>query len=727
MNILIDARPLGRQPGGVGIYACRFVRALAGCEDICLALVTDVAESEELRELASLGLTVLVYGRAVGQGPSLLGYCRFLQKVIRQRRPDLFWEVNNLLPFRPKLYGGKYLVTVHDLFPLTLPRAYPLRYRLYFRYGVALTLRCCDAVLFDAETTRREIVTRFPFLREKAQVVSYAIVPPSAPSSDKRGEDFLYLGHLEYRKGVDLLLDAYRLYRERGGKRALILAGNIHDHSVEPVLRKAGALPGLSVAGYVSGAERAELLQSCHALLFPSRGEGFGLPLLEALSCGAPVLASDLPIFRELAGDAVTRFPLRGGSEALCAAMLLDELPAPAAWDNPYTAEKLLPGLLAFLRRLTRKTLRFDAQVLMDETPGGIGQLADATVRAAAKDGRFACELAAFQLRRTAAQLARLERFGLPVQRCRWFPRGLYLRLWHTFPLPYSLFFPKKADINVFFNYDLPPGVKGKAVVYVHDMTCFRFPETMDKTVLRLLRQNLADSCRRADAVVTISDFSRAEILAFLDVPPEKLRVIPCGVDHRLFYPRTDLQALEALKQRLGIAGDYFLYVGTLEPRKNLPLLLQAYEALLEREADCPLLVLAGASGWKNTVLSQALSAPALRGHVRCTGYLPREELPVLMSGAVAFVYPSLYEGFGMPPLEAMACGAPVIVSDRASLPEVVGEAGLCVPVETAAPLCEAMARLLHEEDTRRERSRRGLERAARFTWEQAAERLMSI
>ena len=727
MKLLIDARTLGRQPGGVGVYAARFAKALAGCEDVRVTLVTDVAESEELRELAALGVPVLVYGRAVGQGPSLLGYCRYLQKVIREQRPDIFWEVNNLLPFRPKLCGGRYLVTVHDLFPLTLPETFSRRYRLYFRYGVALTLRCCDGVLFDTETLKREILARFPSLRNKAHFVSYAIVPPTPSSPGGRGEDFLYLGHLEHRKGVDVLLDAYRLYRERGGKRGLVLAGKPHDGTLAPLLQKARSFPGLTLTGYVSQAERERLLRCCHALVFPSRGEGLGLPLLEALACHTPVLASDLPVFRELAEGRITCFPLAGGSEALCAAMLRDELPAPTAWDNPYTAEKLLPGLLAFLRSLTRPTLRFDAQVLMDETPSGIGQLADATVRAAIKDGRFACELAAFHLRRTAAQLARLERYGVPVQCCRWFPRGLYLRLWRYLPLPYSLFFPKKADVNVFFNYDLPPGVKGKAVVYVHDMTCFRYPETMDKTVLRLLRRNLADSCRRADAIVTISDFSRAEILAFLDVPPEKLRVVPCGVDHSLFCPRTDLQALEALKRRLGIAGDYFLYVGTLEPRKNLPLLLQAFEALSQREADCPLLVLAGASGWRNTELSLALRSPALRGRVVCVGYLPREELPVLMSGAVAFVYPSLYEGFGMPPLEAMACGTPVIVSDRASLPEVVGEAGLCVPVETEAPLSEAMARLLREEDTRRELSRRGIERAARFTWEQAAERLLSL
>ena len=731
MKIVIDARTLGQKPSGVGIYTARFARALAQEPDVALCLVTDVCESAEMLSLAEEGIPVLRFGRAIRKGPDLWRYFAFLKRVIREEKPDIFWEVNNLLPIRLKNPYGKYVVTLHDIFPITMPAQHGMIFRLYFRYGLKKTLRCCDALLYNSGTMRREILEHFPAVRTMPQYVGYVITPPPEGEKRERKDYFLYVGNLEKRKGTDLLLEAYSLYRQKGGRSELLLAGKLRDADVQTALERAQReTEGLRYLGYISDSERARRYRECRCLVFPSRAEGFGMPLVEALDSGAGVIASRLPVFEELAGDKVRWFELDGGAEAL-ADKMLDPAPlAPEGWENPFTAEKLGPGLADFFRSLNKKTLCLDGQALMEEVPAGIGTLAAETARSLIRSGRYDVSIRAFSGGRSPAQVEKLRHYGLDedhIQLCKTLPRGIYLRIWHYLPLPWSLFFPGKADLNLFWNYDVPPGVKGKSLVYVHDMTCLRCPETMDAGVRRLLAQNLADTCRRADKILTLSQFSKNEIVELLGVEPGKIAVVPCGVDHTAFRPLTDPAALARLREKYGVRGEYFLYIGTLEPRKNIALLLKAYERLAAQRPDCPQLVLGGKKGWLYDSLLDTLKTEPLRGKVVFTDYLPREEIPVLMGGALAFVFPSLYEGFGLPPVEAMACGTPVIVSDRASLPEVVGEAGLIVPVETEEALSDAMARLLDEPETRRELSSRSLERAKLYTWENAANCVLAV
>ena len=380
---------------------------------------------------------------------------------------------------------------------------------------------------------------------------------------------------------------------------------------------------------------------------------------------------------------------------------------------------------------MTKKRICFDGQVFMDEAVTGVGAVAIETLREVEKDDRFAYCVQAFALGRSKEELGRLQRSGLgpdQIELCRWYHRGLYVRSWRWLPVPYSLFFPQKADIHVFWNYDVPPGVKGKKVVYVHDMTCVACPETMDDTVRRLLNQNLKDTCRRADAIIAVSDFTKQEIIRYLDISAEKVHVIPNGINHDVFFPDESMRKNSSLHTQYGLSGEYFLYLGTIEPRKNIVLLLDAYEKLLRSLGDqCPQLVLAGKKGWNLQEIEERMADKIFEGHLVTTDYVPTDEVPRLMRGALAFVFPSVYEGFGLPPLEAMACGTPVIVSDRASLPEVVGGAGLVVPVDTPDALANAMRRLVEELDLRAALSQKGIERAKAFTWKQAAQKLLEI
>ena len=293
-------------------------------------------------------------------------------------------------------------------------------------------------------------------------------------------------------------------------------------------------------------------------------------------------------------------------------------------------------------------------------------------------------------------------------------------------PIPYAWFFGRN-DLTHFFNYIIPPHVGGKTVVTVHDMVYRAFPETVRGRTKTMLDMGLVPSMRRADAIVTDSEFSRSEIVKYYPQFAGKIRVVPCGVDLQRFHPVEDAAAIAQVRETYGIGERYFLYLGTLEPRKNLERLIEAYAAYARSMDDPAQLVLAGGKGWLYDGIFARVQALGLEDRVAFTQYIASEDMCALMSGALAFTFPSLYEGFGMPPLEAMACGTPVLVSDAASLPEVTGDSAVIVRAEDTDSITQGLVRLDTDADLRRRLSQEGLARAKTFTWERSAGMLYDI
>ena len=293
-------------------------------------------------------------------------------------------------------------------------------------------------------------------------------------------------------------------------------------------------------------------------------------------------------------------------------------------------------------------------------------------------------------------------------------------------PIPYAWFFGRN-DLTHFFNYIIPPHVGGKTVVTVHDMVYRAFPETVRGRTKTMLDMGLVPSMRRADAIVTDSEFSRSEIVKYYPQFAGKIRVVPCGVDLQRFHPVEDAAAIAQVRETYGIGERYFLYLGTLEPRKNLERLIEAYAAYAKSMDDPAQLVLAGGKGWLYDGIFARVQALGLEDRVIFTQYIASEDMCALMSGALAFTFPSLYEGFGMPPLEAMACGTPVLVSDAASLPEVTGDSAVIVRAEDTDSITQGLVRLDTDADLRRRLSQEGLARAKTFTWERSAGMLYDI
>lgn len=303
----------------------------------------------------------------------------------------------------------------------------------------------------------------------------------------------------------------------------------------------------------------------------------------------------------------------------------------------------------------------------------------------------------------------------------------LYRLLSNFLPIPYNKFFGNDADITHFFNYIVPPKVSGKTIVTVHDMVYKAFPETVRGRTRYMLETGLKRSMKRADLIVTDSQFSRSEILKYFPQCEEKLRVVPCGVDRTRFHPVDNPVRIEETTKSLGIDREYFLYLGTLEPRKNLRRLAVAYNEFRKGKAEYPCLVLAGGKGWLNEDLMKAIKELDLEADIKIVSYVPEEHICTLMSGALAFIFPSIYEGFGMPPLEAMACGVPVLTTHTASLPEVVGDSALICDPYNIEQICDCLEKLYRESNLRRDLSAASLKRARMFSWENAAAILYDV
>lgn len=303
----------------------------------------------------------------------------------------------------------------------------------------------------------------------------------------------------------------------------------------------------------------------------------------------------------------------------------------------------------------------------------------------------------------------------------------LYRLVSNFLPVPYRCFFGSDADVTHFFNYIVPPKVDGKKIVTVHDMVYKTFPETVRGRTRYMLETGLKRSLKRADLVVTDSEFSRTEIIKYFPSAAEKLRVVPCGVDRSRFHPVENQERIEDAKRQLGLEGEYFLYLGTLEPRKNLRRLMLAYDRFRKGKADYPKMVLAGGKGWMNEELFRAIRELGLEQDVQMLSYVPEHQLCALMSGALAFVFPSVYEGFGMPPLEAMACGVPVLTTHAASLPEVVGDSALICDPYQPEQMTDSLEQLYRDAKLRKELREAGLRRARMFSWENAAAMLYDV
>jgi glycosyltransferase involved in cell wall biosynthesis len=307
--------------------------------------------------------------------------------------------------------------------------------------------------------------------------------------------------------------------------------------------------------------------------------------------------------------------------------------------------------------------------------------------------------------------------------------RWLY-RLWHRARLPVPVeVFAGPFDLYHATDFVLPPVRPGaRTVLTVHDLTFERAPDAAPPRLLRFLKRVVPQSARRATHLVADSQATARDLIELYGIPPGKITVIYSGVDER-FGPEVDCRlSTSDLRRKYALGGaPFILTVGTLQPRKNHLTLVRAFARLSNLQSPISNLVIAGGTGWLYDEVAAEVARLGLGERVKFAGFVDDVDLPALYRAAAVFAFPSLYEGFGIPVLEAMASGVPVVASNASSLPEVLGDAGLSVDPLDVEGLAAALQRALSDPGWRAEAIARGLARARQFTWRRAAEQLLAV
>ncbi len=275
--------------------------------------------------------------------------------------------------------------------------------------------------------------------------------------------------------------------------------------------------------------------------------------------------------------------------------------------------------------------------------------------------------------------------------------------------------------------YTAPPYAPCAVVAMIHDLSFEHLPETFKRRSWMQMRLTVRATARAAAHVLTDSDYSREDILRTYGLPPERVTATPLAASS-IFKPVEDVAKVKRTLDKYGIEGDYLLAVGSIQPRKNIPRLINAYASLFARSPGAmPKLVIAGKPAWLYDETLRAAGGSDARDQIIFTGYVPEAELPSLYTGALCFVYPSYFEGFGIPPLEAMRCGTPVITGNGTCFPEVVGDAGLMVDTVNERAIADAIQRMLAEPGLRAQLREKGLKHALNYDWRETARLTLGI
>jgi glycosyltransferase involved in cell wall biosynthesis len=276
-------------------------------------------------------------------------------------------------------------------------------------------------------------------------------------------------------------------------------------------------------------------------------------------------------------------------------------------------------------------------------------------------------------------------------------------------------------------HYVLPPLVPCRAVVTIHDCIHLMFPQYLpNRLAYGYARATLWAAARRAERIFTVSETSKADILRYCDVAAERIIVVYNAIDERFATP-PEPEAIERVRERYQLHGPFALYVGNIKPHKNLERLIDAFDLVRRGGFERLELLIIGDQISKYPRLRRAVDKHKLHKHVRFLGFVADDTLAALYRLATVFVFPSLYEGFGLPPLEAMASGTPVVTSNRSSLPEVVGDAAVLVDPYSAASIAEGIQQVLSDPELRRSLSARGLARAREFSWDASIRRVHEV
>jgi alpha-1,3-rhamnosyl/mannosyltransferase len=372
--------------------------------------------------------------------------------------------------------------------------------------------------------------------------------------------------------------------------------------------------------------------------------------------------------------------------------------------------------------------IAFDPSPVLSESKTGIGYYTESVIKEIIKnfpDNNYSLEYFSFKGKNDKF-VSEFLRNNVKPNPCKWFKDGWYKLIRSFIPVPYPFFFGKTSDVYLFCNFYVPPFVSGKKILVVHDLVFRDLPETVNfktKTALNLLFKK---SLKYADAIITDSDFTKERLFHYYPFTKEKqVKTVYCGVYAERFSAEGNISGV---KQKYNIGGNYFIYLGTIEPRKNLQNLIKAYNKfLLQNSGDLPKLVIAGGKGWLYGEIFSTVKDLHLEQNVIFTGYVDETDIAALIKGADIFCFVTLYEGFGLPVLEAMACGTAVISSGTSAIPETAGDAALLINPLDINGIADGLTMLYKDAGLRESLIVKGFEQVNKFTWKKTAEEIAGL
>ena len=295
-------------------------------------------------------------------------------------------------------------------------------------------------------------------------------------------------------------------------------------------------------------------------------------------------------------------------------------------------------------------------------------------------------------------------------------------------PVTLSLELRRRPVDILHVQYTSPPFTPCPVVNTIHDLSFEHLPETFKRRSWRQMRLTIRRSAQTATQIITDSNFSREDILRTYKLSPDRVTATPLAASGK-FKPVEDPSEIRRVRQRYGIDGDYILTVGSIQPRKNLPRLISAFAALCREGAIRPLptLVIVGKRGWLYEETLHAAENSQVKEQILFTDYVPESDLSALYTGATCFVYPSYFEGFGIPPLEAMRCGTPTITGNRTCFPEIIADGGLMIDPFDERAMLEAILQVLSDSNLRADLRKKGIKRASLFDWKETARQTLSV
>jgi len=545
-------------------------------------------------------------------------------------------------------------------------------------------------------------------------------------------------------KGIDVAIQAMKKLKEihKNFKYILIGDGELKDEIVNEI-NNCHLNDQVLLLGFRD--DVPGILKMMDIYLSPSRSESMSMTLLEAMCSSVPIVATDIPGNRDLVKKGLlarTEDPF-DIARKICRLIesfeernkLAEE--GKALVNKTYTLKRMIHDTEnLYYELLVPKELSLSLHRINEKRKKRIGINASKYFDVNTGVGRYTYNLSksilktddrydyCFYVPDGMGNAIRADTTGTHLEKARETIQNNTLRiLWEQIVLPMS----SRKDRRDLIHYtdhalSLIYGAR-TTIITVHDIAYIRFPNLLNKS-RRIYKKNILKiSIRKADIIVADSHSTKRDIIEYFGVEDEKIKVVHLGVESR-FRP---IGNVEEYRLRNNLPSKMILNVGTLEPRKNVVTLIKAFKRLREKGFEDYKLVIAGDKGWLYEQIFKDVDHSGLKQEILFRGVVSDEDLPMLYNCADIFVYPSLYEGFGLPPLEAMACGIPVITSNTSSLPEVIGDAGIMVDPTDDKSLSDAMYSVLTDKELWQHMSNNGLQRSKMFTWEKAAKEILEI